>query len=266
MHSGWTAYARLQPDRPKPKPTQNRPHTANTSLSGEASNEENTLRYPTQHASAVNHVAVTIASTSDKATRGSIAATILVWILGTSRASAESFQVAGVTPSANSCESKLTANRSESTAAPAQPEAVVSAPTSKSGIYLWLGPTGARTISSTGADSSVGIEVAATRICGRAALEVAGLTVGAARYASSDDGRVWASGLAATRAASVLIGVSAGPLLELSPLARPRIGASAGVWVFAGVIPFARVAAVPGRGIFAELGLSIALPVRRWAW
>jgi hypothetical protein len=35
------------------------------------------------------------------------------------------------------------------------------------------------------------------------------------------------------------------------------------VWVFAGITPFARVGAVSDLGMFAELGVHIALPVLR---
>jgi len=57
--------------------------------------------------------------------------------------------------------------------------------------------------------------------------------------------------------------VSAGPLVELSDLAHPRIGGSIGLWGFVGVTPFARVGLVNDLGGFAEIGVHIALPVLR---
>ena len=60
-----------------------------------------------------------------------------------------------------------------------------------------------------------------------------------------------------------MVGASAGPILELSELAHPRLGGSVGVWGFVGVTPFVRVGAVGELGAFVELGIHIALPVLR---
>ncbi len=137
------------------------------------------------------------------------------------------------------------------------------------GLHLWLAPTGGYTEAPSGGgadgDSYVGLELAVTRIRERELLGTAGLIVGAGRYASSDAGRIWAHALAGTRRGTGwMIGATAGPILELSPISRPRLGASAGLWMFVGVVPFVRVATLEGRGVFAEAGLSIALPVVRW--
>ena len=60
-----------------------------------------------------------------------------------------------------------------------------------------------------------------------------------------------------------MVGVSVGPIVELSELAHPRLGGSVGLWAFVGVTPFARVGIVDELGGFVEIGLHIALPVIR---
>lgn len=133
------------------------------------------------------------------------------------------------------------------------------------GLHLWLGAWGARTESDDGADSCVGLELAITRIREREPLGLLGVAMNVGRYASSDDGRISTLALAGTRRGTGwMIGASAGPLVELSPTARPKFGASAGLWIFAGVVPFVRLSAMEGRGAFFEAGVSLALPVVRW--
>jgi hypothetical protein len=133
-------------------------------------------------------------------------------------------------------------------------------------LILWLAPWGARTEAPDGADSCVGGELAVTRVRERQALGLLGGSFGAGRYASSDAGRLWFNAAMGTRRGTGwMMGGSAGAILELSPTARPRLGASAGLWLFVGVVPFVRVATIEGRGVFAEVGVEIALPVVRWA-
>jgi hypothetical protein len=74
---------------------------------------------------------------------------------------------------------------------------------------------------------------------------------------------VWVDGLLGTHLVGHMLGISLGPIVELSELAHPRPGASIGVWGFAGITPFARLGAVADHGIFAEIGIHIALPVLR---
>jgi hypothetical protein len=81
------------------------------------------------------------------------------------------------------------------------------------------------------------------RIGGRAALEAAA-------------GTRWPGGL--------LIGLAGGPVVEVDDHRRPRLGGQASVWLFAGVVPYARVGAVDKGGVFVDLGLRIPLPVWRW--
>ena len=56
----------------------------------------------------------------------------------------------------------------------------------------------------------------------------------------------WLDALVGTRLGGRMVGASLGPILELSDLEHPRLGASAGIWAFLGVTPFVRVGAVEG--------------------
>jgi hypothetical protein len=130
------------------------------------------------------------------------------------------------------------------------------------GLYLWLGPTGAASHVEGAWDSTVGGHLAVVRIRERDPLAVVGAVVGATMWTERGGGRIWLDGLAGTQFGR-MVGVSAGPLVELSDLAHPRIGGSIGLWGFVGVTPFARVGLVNDLGGFAEIGVHIALPVLR---
>jgi hypothetical protein len=74
---------------------------------------------------------------------------------------------------------------------------------------------------------------------------------------------VWVDGLFGTYLLGHLAGFSLGPIIELSDVAHARPGGSFGVWAFTGITPFARVGSVANLGMFAEVGIHIALPVLR---
>jgi hypothetical protein len=131
------------------------------------------------------------------------------------------------------------------------------------GTYLWLGPVGAASYADTRWDSTFGGEAAIVVIRERAALGLLGATLGASRWTERGGGRIWLDGLVGTRLLGRMLGASLGPIVELSELAHPRLGASIGVWGFAGITPFVRIGAVTNLGMFAELGVHIALPVLR---
>ncbi|HEX2691156.1 MAG TPA: hypothetical protein VHN14_31300 [Kofleriaceae bacterium] len=131
------------------------------------------------------------------------------------------------------------------------------------GTYLWLGPVGAASFVDRTWDSTFGGEAALVVIRERAPLGLFGGNLGASRWTERGGGRVWVDGLVGTHLLGRMMGASLGPILELSELAHPRLGASIGAWGFAGITPFARVGAVSHLGIFAELGIHIALPVLR---
>jgi hypothetical protein len=129
------------------------------------------------------------------------------------------------------------------------------------GLYVWLGPIGAAGYADAKWDSAFGGEAAIARVHERAPLALIGVDLGASRWTARNSGRMWVDGLLGTRVLGRMMGVSLGPILEISELAHARFGGSIGVWGFAGITPFARVGAVTDLGMFAELGVHIALPV-----
>jgi hypothetical protein len=131
------------------------------------------------------------------------------------------------------------------------------------GVYLWLGPIGAASYAGAQWDSTFGGDAALVVVREREPLSLVGLDLGASRWTVRGGGRVWLDALIGTRAPGRMVGASIGAILELSDFVPPRIGGSIGVWAFAGITPFARIGAVSDLGMFAELGLHIALPVLR---
>lgn len=130
---------------------------------------------------------------------------------------------------------------------------------------LWLGPTLAWQWREGGGDSLVGAQLAITEVRQGCAVALWGAGVGAARFAERDAGRVWAvAALGTRRPLGVMVGATAGPVVELAELARPKIGGAMSAWVALGVVPYARVAVLGDGTASAELGLELALPLRRW--
>lgn len=130
------------------------------------------------------------------------------------------------------------------------------------GLYVWLGPTGSAGRIDADWDSTFGADVTVVRVRERAGLGAIGATLGASRWTARGGGRIWLDGLVGTRVGR-MVGISAGPLLELSELAHPRLGGSLGLWAFVGVTPFVRVGTVSDLGNFVEIGVHIAFPVLR---
>jgi hypothetical protein len=128
------------------------------------------------------------------------------------------------------------------------------------GLYIWLGPQGAASHIANDWDSTIGADATVIRIREHDALGAIGASLGASRWTVRGGGRIWLDGLIGTRLHR-MVGVSAGPLLELSELAHPRLGGSVGLWAFVGVTPFVRAGMVSGLGNFVEVGVHIALPV-----
>ena len=131
------------------------------------------------------------------------------------------------------------------------------------GTYLWLGPVGAASHVDSRWDSTFGGEAVIGVVHERAAVGLWGANLGASRWTGRGGGEIWLDGLIGTDVLGRMMGASLGPILEISELAHPRIGASIGVWGFAGITPFARIGTVSELGMFAELGVHIALPVLR---
>lgn len=131
------------------------------------------------------------------------------------------------------------------------------------GTYLWLGPIGAAGYLDATWDSTFGGELAIVRVRERSAVGVIGANLGASRWTAREGGRVWLDGVIGTRVLGKMMGASIGPMIELSELRPTKLGGSIGVWVFAGITPFVRAGAVSDLGVFADLGIHIALPVLR---
>jgi hypothetical protein len=130
------------------------------------------------------------------------------------------------------------------------------------GLYLWLGPTGAASRIDAQWDSTIGASLSIVRVREAEPLGAIGTSLGASRWTERGGGRVWLDAIVGTRLGR-MVGVTAGPILELSELARPRVGASVGAWAFVGVTPFVRLGTVQDLGGFVEIGVHIALPVIR---
>jgi hypothetical protein len=141
------------------------------------------------------------------------------------------------------------------------PPATFAASSDLDGLYVWLGPIGAASYVDAKWDSAFGGEAAIVAVHERAPLALVGVDLGASRWTARDGGRMWVDALLGTRVLGRMMGASLGPILEISQLAHARFGGSIGVWGYTGITPFARVGAVTDLGIFAELGVHIALPV-----
>jgi hypothetical protein len=131
------------------------------------------------------------------------------------------------------------------------------------GLYLWIGPSGAGSHVEGEWDSTFGADAAVMRVREREAIGAIGGSLGASKWTVRDGGRIWVDALIGTRVLGRMIGVSAGPIVELSELAHPKLGGSIGVWSFVGITPFARVGTIQDLGVFGEVGVHIALPVLR---
>lgn len=132
------------------------------------------------------------------------------------------------------------------------------------GLYVWLGPLGAGGLLEGTWDSTFGADLSVVRVREAGALGAVGATAGAARWTERGGFRVWLDGVIGTRLGGRMYGLTVGAIAELPETAHPRLGGSVGVWGFFGVTPFARVGTVAEAGVFAEIGLHIALPVLRF--
>lgn len=90
-------------------------------------------------------------------------------------------------------------------------------------------------------------------------------SVGAAAYSERDGGRVWLQLATATRRmGGVLVGIAAGPTLELAETRHARWGGQGSVWLFAGATPYAQVTSLTDGELAVDVGLRIPLPAVRW--
>ena len=131
------------------------------------------------------------------------------------------------------------------------------------GTYLWLGPVGAAGHLAGQWDSAFGVDASVVRVREHERLGAIGGSFGAARWTSHDGGRLWLDLLVGTPIAGHMVGVSAGPLVELNATHHAQVGGAVGVWGFAWITPYAKVGTAGDLGAFVELGIHVALPVIR---
>jgi hypothetical protein len=132
------------------------------------------------------------------------------------------------------------------------------------GLYVWLGPTGDATRADASWDTAFGGELAITHIHEAATLAAIGGSFGITKFTAHDGGRLWLDAVAGTRALGhTMVGLTAGPVMEVSDIEHPRLGASVGAWAFVGVTPYVRAGVVDENGRFIEIGLHAVLPVFR---
>jgi hypothetical protein len=140
--------------------------------------------------------------------------------------------------------------------------------TTLDGTYLALGPTAAlvrtREDGQVNWDGGFGGEIALVRVREQEAVASLGISAGALRLAAVDRGRAWGEILLGTRIAGIHAGLAAGASVEIDEVRPPRPGGHATVWIFAGVVPYARMGVVEGGGPFAEIGIKISFPVFSW--
>jgi hypothetical protein len=132
--------------------------------------------------------------------------------------------------------------------------------------YVILGPVGAAIQIEGAWDSAFGGEIGWLRLRERRGLALVGGAIGAVRYAERDGGRIWGEALVGTRRlpGGLLVGISAGPAVELGTVQHPRAGATGAAWIFAGVVPYLRGGVIDEAGAWIELGLALELPVWRY--
>ncbi len=131
--------------------------------------------------------------------------------------------------------------------------------------YLWLGPSGAAAQIDGGWHSSWGGGVQVVRVRERQALGVIGGWLSGVHYAGRDGGRIALEAVVGTRRLlGPMIGIGAGPAVELGERRHPRLGLQGSAWLFAGATPYVRLGWLQGSGGFAELGVQLSLPVRRF--
>jgi hypothetical protein len=131
--------------------------------------------------------------------------------------------------------------------------------TSLDGTYLALGPLAAFVRADEKWDGGFGGEIALVRVREHETLASLGIIAGALRQAVEERGRLWAEVMAGTRLAGIHAGLGVGGGLEIDAEKGLPAG-HATVWIFAGVVPYARVGMVEGMGPFAEIGIKVLLP------
>lgn len=151
---------------------------------------------------------------------------------------------------------------------PAQPEPALRYTGDLDGEYVFLGPVGGAVQIEDAWDGAFGAQLGVIRVREQRVLSAAGLMLAGNRYSARDGGRLWLECVVGSRRipglGRTLVGISAGPALELGSVQHPRGGVTGSAWLFAGVIPYVRGGTFDEAGSFVEVGLALALPVGRW--
>lgn len=114
-------------------------------------------------------------------------------------------------------------------------------------------------------DGAYGGEVGVGQMRDAPVLSAWAASVGLVGFTARTGGRLWGELTVGTRwPTGYLVGIGAGPAVELDRLRTPRWGGQATVWAFAGVVPYARVGVLDPGGLFVDVGLRIAFPAIRW--
>lgn len=148
---------------------------------------------------------------------------------------------------------------------PPQPPRSLPDSSDHDGDKLLIGPVAGAVLIEGTWDSAVGGELSLVRIREHRSLAAMGFGFGYARYAGRDGGRLWLEAVAGTRRlGGFLVGASVGPAVELGAVQHPRLGGTASVWAFVGVIPYVRAGVLDEAGSYVEIGLALELPVWRF--
>ena len=133
------------------------------------------------------------------------------------------------------------------------------------GSYLLLGPVAGMVRANGSWESGFGGALSLVRVRERRSLAALGLGIGALRLARGDRGLLWADfQVGSRRLAGLLMGFTAGVSADVGELISMRLAGHAGVWVFAGVVPYARIGVMQKSGTYVDFGIRVALPTFRF--
>lgn len=133
------------------------------------------------------------------------------------------------------------------------------------GQYLLLGPVASVVRSSGSWDSGFGGALSLVRVRERMPVAAVGIGVGGFRLARGDRGLLWADfQVGSRRPAGLLMGLTAGVSAEVGEVISTRWGGHAGIWMFVGVVPYARIGVIRKSGTYVDFGIRLALPTYRF--
>lgn len=138
-----------------------------------------------------------------------------------------------------------------------------------SDTHLVLGPSVAAVHRDQAWDSEVGAQLQLHRRRQSPTLSAFGLSLSAATFAKYEGIRLALDGYAGTRLlGGIPIGLGLGPVADVFLSHRPRGGARASIWFYAGVVPYVSFATMHGLGapdeIEVQAGLKIPFSLVHW--